>query len=479
MIPSEPTAATRPTRRALSLTVAGVFFILLLDGAILNTSLPRLAQDLDVSALDASSAITTFLLAMAAMLPMSPWAVDRFGGRRTFFWSVATFTLASAACGLAQSLPQLVVGRVFQGAAGGLMFAIGRIVALRDAPKSELVTITALLVWPALLAPVVGPPLGGFITTYLSWRWNFHINVPLGLVALTVIPRVMALDAAAISPPPLDWTGAGLTAGGLALLLAGLQTSARALGADAPRWPPVLMTAGGALLLALAYRHLGRSAHPLIDLTPLRVRTLAISTVTGGMLSTLAIQATPYLLPVMFQLAFGLSAVAAGSLLLPYFLGNLVMKTVKTPLLRRFGFRHVLIVDGVLAMVAIVLCALLGPATPYLALAALLFFAGATRSMLFTAINTLAVADVDGAQRGAASTLNAVSFALASALGVALATWLLAVLAARQGHSTPTLQDFRTTFVALGLVGLVSVAGYLRLKPDDGSEVSGHAPKRW
>ena len=462
----------RTTSRGTALTIAGMYFLLLLDGAILNTSLPRMAQSLAVPTLSLSSAISAYLLAMAATIPLSPWAAQRFGGRRVYLMAVALFTLSSLACGLADDLSLLVAARVLQGAAGGLMVALGRILALQKAPKSELMSITALLVWPALLAPVVGPPLGGFITTYFSWRWNFLMNLPLGALGLwSIWCFIPADDAGERRRTGLDWPGALMTALGLGALLAGLEAVARGVtpGERQLAWALIAL---GVVVLALDVRHLLRSAAPLISLAPLRVRTFTISTLAAGTFSAMCLQATPYLLPLMFQLAFGLSAVAAGSLLLPYFLGNLLMKTVTTPILRRFGFRRVMLLDGVIAMAAIGACGLLGPRTSYAMLAALLLVAGAARSMLLTAINTLSLADIEIADRGSASTLAAVSAQLSAVLGVALSTGLLLLLG--QPGSTPALRDFQWTFAGLGLIGLVSVAGYLRIRQADGAEVSGH-----
>ena len=460
------------TSRGTSLTIAGMYFLLLLDGAILNTSLPRMADSLAVPTLSLSTAISAYLLAMAATIPLSAWLAQRFGGRRVYLVAVTVFTLASMACGLANGLPLLVAARVVQGAAGGLMMALGRILALQKAPKSELMSITALLVWPALLAPVVGPPLGGFITTYFSWRWNFLMNLPLGAVGLWLIRHCIPVDAAADRRRSrLDLPGALMTAGGLAALLAGLDAVGRAAsgGERQLAWASIAL---GAAMLVLDVWHLRRSPEPLVSLAPLRVRTFAISTLAAGTFSSMCLQATPYLLPLMFQLAFGLSAVAAGSLLLPYFLGNLLMKTVTTQVLRRFGFRRVMLVDGSLAMAAIGACGLLGPETTYAALAALLVVAGAARSMLLTSINTLSLADIEIPERGSASTLFAVSTQLAAVLGVALSTGLLLLLG--QPGSAPSLRDFQATFGALGAIGLLSVAGYLRIRSEDGAEVSGH-----
>ncbi len=458
--------------RAVVLTVAGAFFLLLLDSTILNTSLPRVAQTMGVAPLALSATITAYLLASVATMPLSGWLGGRFGARRVYFSSIALFTLSSAACGLSGELWQLIAARVLQGAAGGTMLTVGRTLALRDAPKSQLMSITSLLVWPALLAPVLGPPLGGWITTYASWRWNFLLNVPLGLLGLAAVARFVPHDL----PAPrigLDWRGALLTVGGLAAFFGGLELTAQAPN-DSRDWPlALLLVALGVVTLLLAMRHLRAAAQPVLSLLPLKVPTFAISTFTAGTYSAMCLQATPYLLPLLFQLGFGASAAQAGTMLLPYFLGNLLMKSATTPLLRRFGFRTVLLIDGTLAMGLIGALGLLGAQTPWGWLVALLFAAGAARSMLLTALNTLCFADVEPIDRPAAATLSSVSSLLGQSLGIVVATLALAASKAVAGRPVLQALDFRIAFFVVALIGLLSVLRFATLPAQAGSEVSG------
>ena len=473
-VTTDPTPAPAAGSRAMVLTVAGAFFLLLLDSTILNTSLPRVAQSMGVPPLALSSTITAYLLASVAAMPLSGWLGSRFGSRRVYFASIALFTLSSAACGLSQDLWQLVAARVVQGAAGGTMLTVGRALALRNAPKSQLMSITSLLVWPALLAPVLGPPLGGWITTYASWRWNFWLNVPLGLLGLAAVAYFVPRDL----PAPrtaLDWRGACLSVGGLAALFGGLELTAQAPGN--PRdWPwAVLLVMLGLLTLLLAARHLRRTAQPVLSLLPLRIATFAISTFAAGTYSAMCLQATPFLLPLLFQLGFGASAAQAGTMLLPYFLGNLLMKSATTPLLRRFGFRTVLLADGTIAMVLIGTLGWLGAQTPWGWLAALLFAAGAARSMLLTALNTLCFADVEPADRPAAATLSSVSSLLGQSLGIVVATLTLAAAKAAAGRPTLQAVDFRIAFIVVAAIGLLSVLRFATLPAAAGAEVSGRA----
>ena len=469
-------AAAKPSlsssSRAAVLTIAGVFFLLLLDSSILNTSLPQVAFSMGVQPLALSPIITGYLLASVVAMPLASWLSGKYGGRRVYLYAIGFFMLASAACGASTTLWQLIAARVVQGVAGGLMFTVGRSLALRDAPKSDLLSITSLLIWPALLAPVLGPPLGGLITTYISWRWNFLINIPLGLVALALIAKFVPPDGQA-KALPMDWPGAVMTAAGLGALFGGLELTILAT-AQPGRWVPALaLVSVGALLLGLAFRHLKRVPHPVISLAPLKAKTFRLATSSAGIFSAACMHATPYLLPLGLQIGFGFSAAAAGAMMLPYFLGNLLMKTVTTPLLRRVGFRPILMLDGALAMVLIGLFSVLSPQTPYVITIAVLVLAGGARSMLFTAINTLAFVDVEQAERGHAATLTSISQFLGQTLGITGSALLLAGAQASHGGAALQLSDFRIAFIGVAIIGLLSLLPYLKLTAQDGQEVIG------
>jgi EmrB/QacA subfamily drug resistance transporter len=451
--------------------------MLLLDGTILNTSLPAMAAGLGASALALSAAITVYLLAGAAVLPLASWLGDRFGPRRVFVAAIAVFTGASLVCGLVQDATQLVLARVLQGLGGGLMLPVGRTLAMRDVRKEDLIAVTALLTWPALFAPVLGPPLGGLVTTYASWRWNFFINLPLGALAIALILRWVPRDA----PParrPLDLPGALGAATALILLLGGLEWIAHGVRSGQGRLAAALTLAGGAAALAWTVRHLRRARHPVVSLAPLAHRTFRVATVTGGTFAAMCLQGTPFLLPLLFQLALGRTAVEAGALLLPYFLGNLAMKSVTTPILRRFGFRRVLVGAGALNAAAIAAFAWVGPHTAWALLVVLLAVAGCARSMLLTAQNTVMFADVAPAERGAASVLATVSMQVAAALGVAVGSLLLGLAQAARGDAHLALADFHWAFVVLGLACALATVSFARLPHDAGAEMTGAARGR-
>jgi EmrB/QacA subfamily drug resistance transporter len=456
--------------RNVSLVVAASMFMQILDGVIIVTALPQMARDFGVSTLDMSIGITAYMLTAAVAIPTTGWLSDRFGARRVFVGAMFVFTLASLACGLATDLTQFVIARVVQGAGGALMFPVGRVIVLRSVQKSEIVQAIGLTVWPALFAPVVGPAIGGFLTEYVSWHWNFWINVPLGIAGMALVLRIIPKDTE-FKAHPFDWAGFVLTAISLAALLYGFDGLAQG---TIPT--PV---AGGLAILGLvvgvgAVLWMRRAGHPLLDLSTLSVPTFRASEAMAGAVIRLTINATPFLLPLMFQVGFGLDALAAGGLVLVYFLGNLVMKSVTTPILRRFGFRSILTSNGTLAGLSIIACGFLDAQTIYPLTLAVLFVAGLTRSMQFTALATLAFADIDGDKRSSASTLSSMFQQISMVFGVALAAAVLNLSQVVRGAPALELQDFRVAFFVVGVLCLVGSLQMLVLPRDAGSEVSGH-----
>lgn len=467
-----PRSSTNP--RLIALIVASAFFMQALDSAIISTSLPQMAESFHVQPLDLSIGITIYLLSVAAFVPLSGWVADRFGGRNVFSLAIVIFTLASLACGLSESLLQFALARAVQGLGGALMVPVGRIVVLRNTEKSELLPVITLITWPAMIAPVVGPALGGFLTTYATWRWNFLLNIPLGIAGLALVYTFIPNYREA-SRTRLDIKGFALSSTALVCLLYGLESFAHAR----EDWlTPTALTASGTMIGTLAVRHFRRTAHPLLDLSPLDVQTFAVPTLKVGMFSRIGISATPFLLPLMFQVGFGLSAWASGMLILAYFGGNLGMKSVTTPTLRRFGFRSVLFVNGVAAALAILACAFLSADSPKPVIIAVLLVAGLTRSMQFTSLNTLAFADISAAQRSSSSTLSSMLLQISMVLGVAMAAFILNASEMIRGTRTMGMTDFRAAFAVVGIISLLASWMYLMLSPDAGSEVSGHMSGR-
>jgi len=459
-----------PLTRRSALIVASAAFMQMLDGAIINTSLPQMAASLGVAPVQMSVGITTYMLVVAIFMPLSAWLAERFSALRVFLIAIVVFTLGSMACGLAQNLPQFVLARALQGLGGAMMLPIGRVIVLRQASKSELLEANTFITFPALVAPVIGPMIGGFITTYIGWRWNFLLNLPIGLAGFMLAHRFLP-QTQGDAQRQLDWPGFAYTASALALLLYGLETLGHGLIGHPLPW---LLIGLGAAAAWLAVRHLQRAPMPLLDLRPFALQSFALSTLSAGTWIRIAISATPFLLPLLYQIGFGLSALAASSFLFAYFLGNFGMKAITTRTLRAFGFRRVLFVNGVLCGLTIAACALFTAQTAQWLMMASLFLAGLSRSMQFTSLASFAFADVGDRERSSASTLTSMLQQLAMLLGVAFSALILQVSPLLRGAAQTGLADFRIAFVANGLLAILAALSFLKLPRDAGAEVSGH-----
>ncbi len=460
--------------RAAALLVAGAFFMEFLDGTIISTAAPDMAASLHVRPVDVGVAMTAYLVTVAVLIPVSGWAADRYGARRVFTWAIGLFTVASLLCAAATSLPVLVATRVLQGAGGAMMVPVGRLVVLRGTRKSDLLRAVAYLTWPGLIAPVLAPVLGGLFTTYASWRWIFLVNVPLGALALVLALRIVPGGLREADRPPLDLVGFVLGGSGVAALVYGMEL----LGGQPPEWAAAGgATAAGTLLCALAARHLLRARYPLIDLRTLRVPTFLVSN-AGGALFRAAISAVPFLLPLMFQGAFGWSPAASGLALISVFAGNIAVKPFTTPLLRRFGFRRVLLVNGAATAVTFVLCGLIGPRTPMAAVVAALFLGGVCRSISLSGYTTIAFADIEADRTSTANALSSTVQQLATGMGVTFAALALQVagplssLVGLRGPAAP----YHVAFMLLALIPLAAVAEAVRLASDAGSSVTSSGP---
>lgn len=453
-----------------ALLVAGAFFMEFLDGTVIATALPDMAKTFAVQAVDLNIGISAYLITLAVLIPASGWIADRFGARHVFSLALAIFTLASVFCGLATSVDSFVAMRILQGVGGALMVPVGRLAVLRTTPKHQLITAIATLTWPALVAPIIGPALGGFITSYASWRWIFFINVPLGLVAIVLALRIIP-DIRETERRPFDLPGFLATALAMVCLVYAMEM----LGSTASQTvQTVALLLTGALAFAFALRHFRRAPWPMIRLDSLKIATFRI-TMYGGSLFRASISAVPFLLPLLFQVGFGLDPFHAGLLVLAVFVGNLTIKPATTPLIRWLGFRKLLLINGSLNVLALLACALLTPQTPVWLTLLILYLGGVFRSIQFTGISTLAFADVASPQMSYANTLFSTATQLATGLGITLgaigirlgekaSVWL--DLAALPGIS------FRLAFVFIALICLAGMIDTLQLTRDAGSAVS-------
>ncbi|WP_431297292.1 MFS transporter [Rahnella sp. PAMC 25559] len=476
---SKPDVAEHPSQDSaersgisvIALLVAAAFFMEFIDGTVIATALPQMAISFGVSAVDLNAGMSAYMLTLAVLIPASGWAAERFGARNVFTFALAVFTLASLFCAMATGVGEFILLRIIQGVGGALMVPVGRLTVLKTTPKPQLIKAIATLTWPALVAPILGPPLGGFITHYASWHWIFYINVPLGIIAMILAWRLFPQQPAD-QPKHFDKPGFVLT--GLAMLA--LVTGLELISQDHILWATaVLLLAAGAAMSVLAVRHLSRAAAPMVHLGSLVIPTFRIS-MGGGSLFRITISAVPFLLPLMLQVGFGMDPFHAGLLVLAVFAGNLAMKPATTPLIRRFGFRPVLVVNGLLSVFSLLFCAFLTPGTPDWLIMLLLFLGGLSRSMQFTGISTLAFSDVPASHMADANTLFSTALQLSVGLGItvgALGTRFGEQVVERMQWQAVPGMSFKIAFVVIAVITLFGWLDMLRLKPDAGATVSG------
>jgi EmrB/QacA subfamily drug resistance transporter len=449
--------------RGLALLVAGTFFMENLDGTIIATAAPRMARSFGVAPVDISATMTAYLVTLAVGIPASGWLAGRLGTRTVFSAAIVIFTVASGLCAISTSLSMLVAMRVLQGLGGAMMVPVGRLAVLRTTNKIDLVRAIAYLTWPGLIAPVLAPAFGGLVSAYASWRWIFVVNLPLGVIAGVLALRIVPTDRAPLRTT-LDWLGFLLTGLGTAALVVGMED----IGQIPVRWIEVGIALGvGVVAGFLAVAQLLRAPHPLMDLRALRVRTYRLST-AGGSVFRAMITAVPVLLPLLFQDSFGWGPLRSGLVVIAVFVGNIGIKPFTTPIMRRFGFRKVLLGSLAGAIVSLAGCALLDVSTPLWLILVVLCVGGVFRSTGFTAYNTIQFADIDRAEMAGANTLAATTQQLAAGLGVAGGALALRV----GGQLAAGVGAYRVAFGVLAACLLICVVEVLRLAPDAGDAVS-------
>ncbi|HDZ2650221.1 TPA: MFS transporter [Klebsiella pneumoniae] len=467
------TAISSRDERAFSapaLLVAGAFFMEFLDGTVIATALPDMARDFGVTAVELNIGISAYLITLAVLIPASGWIADRFGARAIFTLALAIFTLASVFCGLSTEVHIFVAMRILQGVGGALMVPVGRLAVLRTTPKHQLIKAIATLTWPALVAPIISPPLGGFITRYASWHWIFFINVPLGLAAIILSLRIIP-DIRETERRSFDLSGFITTS----VAMVSLVTAMERLGDRQPQiWPTLALAALGFGCLLYSIRHFRRAAAPMVRLDALQVPTFRV-TMYGGSLFRASISAVPFLLPLLFQVGFGMDPFHSGLLVLAVFVGNLTIKPATTPLIRWLGFRRLLLINGALNVCSLLACALLTPQTPVWAIMLILYLGGVFRSIQFTGVSTLAFADVPAAQMSDANTLFSTASQLAVGLGITLGA--IGIRLGEQVGDWLHLTElpgisFRLSFVFIALICLVGMIDSLHLAKTAGSSVS-------
>jgi MFS family permease len=372
---------------------------------------------------------------------------------------------------MSQNVTEFTAARLLQGMGGAMMVPVGRLIVVRSTEKSRLMQAISTITWPAIVAPVVGPPIGGFITTYANWRWIFLLNVPFGIAVMAAVVALVP-NLKGSERRPLDLVGLLLSGATLTSILYGAELASQP--GENP-WIAGALVAAGLVIGFVAFRHAQRHPHPLIDVSTLRIPTFSVTVITGSF-TRIGIGAVPYLMPLLFQIGFGLSAFKSGLLLLASALGNLGMKALTTRILQRYGFRMVSIVDVAAAGVFIIACGLLTPQAPLAWVLIVIFGYGVARSMQFTTLATLAYADVAQPQMSAASTLWSAAAQMTIGLGIAFGAVALRGAAVFNGETSGhvfTLDDFRIAFLCAGLVTLASVWGYWQLEHNAGQSVGG------
>jgi EmrB/QacA subfamily drug resistance transporter len=450
------------------LIIATALFMENMDGTVLSTSLPAIALDLHQDPIVLKLALTAYMLTLAIFIPASGWVADRFGARTVFCSAIAVFTIGSVLCGASNSLGTLIAARVFQGVGGAMMVPVGRLVLLRSVSKSDLVRALAYLTIPAMIGPVVGPPLGGFITTYFHWRWIFWINVPIGCLGI-VLALIFIENLREEKIARFDFPGFLLSGFGLATTIFGLTLIGRGF-VSAPVNAAMIVV--GLASLAAYVRHARREPDAILDLSLLSIPTF-FSSAVGGFIFRIGIGAIPFLLPLMLQLGFGLSPFASGSLTFAAAAGAMAMKFSATAILRRFGFRRVLIVISIISGGFLASYGFFTQATPGWLILAALLLGGFFRSLEFTALNAIGYADISLAKMSRATSFSSVSQQMSQTVGIAAGAAALESVQLLYGDGTLVTRDFGPAFFVVALISTSSAFIFARLSPDAGAEVSG------
>ena len=475
LAPAEPGdgAASRPRNyRTVALIIACAMFMEQMDATVLATALPTMARDFGVPVTHVSSALTSYLLSLAIFIPASGRFADRFGAKTVFRVAILVFLAGSILCAQATSLPFLILARFLQGAGGAMMVPVGRLVLLRSVAKEDMVQATSWLIMPALIGPIAGPPLGGFIVTYLNWRWIFYLNVPVGLLGVVLVTRFIA-EIREDNPGRMDLVGFGLSGLSLGALLFGFEMASRA----GELRGAVALIATGLVTGALYLRHARRIEQPILDLSLMQVPTFRLSVIAGS-LTRITQGAQPFLLPLMFQVGFGMKAATSGSIISAGAIGSLGMKWLAPRVLRKYGFRNSLVVNGVIGTAGYAICGLFRPDWPTPVIFAVLAASGFFMSFQFTAYNTVAYDEIGPRRMSAATSFYSTFQQLMLSLGVCIgaAGLHLGMLASRR--SAPGLSDFTVAFAVVTLISAAATIWNLSFSPTAGEEMRGRPVAR-
>jgi EmrB/QacA subfamily drug resistance transporter len=461
-----------PSDRIVPLIVATALFMENMDSTVISTSLPAIAQALGTNPLALKLAVTSYLLSLAICIPASGWTADRFGTRNVFRAAIGVFVLGSIGCAASHSLEEFVLARIVQGAGGAMMTPVGRLIMVRSIDKRRLVNAMSLVTIPALIGPICGPPLGGFITTYASWHWIFLINVPIGFVGIAMASRFIP-NIRIEHPDPFDFVGFVLAGGAIAGLAFGLS----AMGLEFLPTSVVASLLCGGAISALAYLiHARRTPAPILDLNLFRLPTFRAS-IFGGFLFRLGIGALPFLLPLLLQIGFHLTPFESGLITFTTALGSMFMKAAVASVLHRFGYRNVLLYNALISSVFLTACASFVQGMPFAAMVAILLSGGFFRSLQFTAINTIAYAEIEPAKMSRATAMVAAAQQLSLSTGVAIGALVVELMLRLRHSTTMGINDFPPAFLFVGLLSASAVFIFMRLPHDAGAELAGRKPE--
>jgi EmrB/QacA subfamily drug resistance transporter len=458
-------------KRIVPLIVAVALFMENMDSTVIATSLPAIAADIGTNPLALKLAVTSYLLSLAVFIPVSGWTADRFGARTVFRAAIAVFMLGSIGCALSSSLTQFVAARIVEGMGGAMMSPVARLILVRSVDRRELVNAMIWVTLPALIGPLIGPALGGFITTYISWHWIFLINIPIGLTGI-VLATIFIEDVRAETPDPFDPVGWGLASLGIG----GLVFGGSMLGLNfLPIGIVITLIIVGAVATYAYVRHARRAPFPVLDLSLLKIPTMHAA-IVGGFFYRSGIGAMPFLLPLLLQLGFNLTAFHSGLITLSNVVGAMGMKTVIPIILRRYGFRRVLVVNVLISSVLVAACATFQPGVSFAWIIGILAIGGFFRSLEFTSLNTLAYADIDNRYMSRATSLVAVAQQVSISVGVALGALAVDLTLLARGRTTITAADFQPAYIAIALISASAFFVFVRMPHDAGAELARRRP---
>ncbi|HWM62276.1 MAG TPA: MFS transporter [Rhizomicrobium sp.] len=465
--------APKPHFRTIALIVGAAMFMEQLDGTVLATALPSMARELGVSAPSLSIALTSYLISLAIFIPVSGRIADRFGARTVFRTAIIAFILGSIACAQAPSVGFLVAARFFQGVGGALMLPVGRLVLMRSVEKRDLIQATSWVLIPAVIGPILGPPVGGFIVTYLNWRWIFYINVPIGILGVILVSLFIANSRGEV-PEKTDYKGIVLSSLSLGLLLFGFELTSH----DGQLYRALSLLAVGAVLGSLYIRHARITRDPILDISLMKIPTYGTSVIAGA-ITRVTQGAHPYLLPLMMQLGFGLSASQSGLMTIGTAIGSIIAKPFAPKLLRRFGFRDTLMVNGVFASAGYAICGLFRPGWPLPVMFLVMMTSGFFMSIQFTGYNTIAYDEIAQERMGSATSFYTTFQQLMLSMGICAGAAALQGAMVLGGHVLPRFADFTAAFWTVALISLSATIWNRRFSHEAGTEISGHTPRTW